>query len=63
MQMLDGIQALEIYSDQICCIFRYSLASSEYHAHAIAIVTCTREAAMRPAIIHFNIFIHRHTDI
>ena len=29
MQMLDGIQALEIYSDEICYIFRYSLASSD----------------------------------
>ena len=26
--MLDGIQALEIYSHEICYIFRYSLASS-----------------------------------
>ena len=27
--MLDGIQAQEIYSDEICYIFRYSLASSD----------------------------------
>ena len=30
MQMLDGIQALEIYSDEIFYIFRYSLDAAAF---------------------------------